>query len=185
MKFHFSENIAETVKGKRLFLDTNFLKDIYSNLPLFVQFTDLVYGQASSIIDPLVEFEFMRNVFLTEEIKERESFIGSNLFLAAINHHEVFKKIQESAYILSKIYTHKRQGKGASPVDLLLAGRLMYHGPNKTLLVTSNVKDFPSCVFDVVGTMTVQENNDVLKSFGLLQFNKKKFDQAYKNLKKV
>jgi len=73
------------------------------------------------------------------------------LLVANLN-QELFLKIKENALILSRIYAHHKI-YSASVIDLLLAGRAMYHR-YRPLILTGNKKDFPSCVFNIETVFT-------------------------------
>lgn len=95
-----SAGLSDLLISKYLFLDSDFLNDVYHDSQFLELFTDLVYGKAYPIIDPLVEFEFLRSIYFPDEITKRLAFIQGELFSPAINHSEIFMKIQENAMIL-------------------------------------------------------------------------------------
>ena len=72
-----------------------------------------------------------------------------------------------------------------SVVDLILSARLMNY-PEHYVLVTGNVKDFPEIIFDTKSVLTIRKPGDGdLKTFGIMQFNIKKYEHCYKNLTKL
>lgn len=57
-----------------------------------------------------------------------------------------------------------------SAVDLYLAGTIARYSGNNMLLLTENLKDFPSPLFSREGYIVLQQNNKS-RSLGLLSFN--------------
>jgi len=58
----------------------------------------------------------------------------------------------------------------------------MLHGTNR-ILITGNKKDFPSCVFDTVGIICIEEkSNGSIKPFTAIRLNYDKFDDCYEKL---
>ena len=182
----FLKDKSASIEGKYIFFDNDFLSLILSDAELFQNSLD-IFLKCFITIDPFTEFEFLRDVFLPEQRLIREKFVSDdNIFHPATSHQEIFNKIQENALILSKIYSHQSQkngGKGGwSTVDLLLAGRLMLNS-RTSLLITGNKRDFPTCVFDVVNVLNYEKNDGGIGSFCIIEFNKSKFESAYKKLK--
>ncbi len=102
------------------------------------------------VIDSLIEFEFLRDVFEPTQRRVKESFIAQSVFLR-VTHKEGFLELQENALLLSKIYSHKGHTKNTkiSLVDLFLGARCMLNTPS-TMILTGNKKDFPNSIFDIV-----------------------------------
>jgi hypothetical protein len=55
------------------------------------------------MIDPLIEFEFSRSVTSPKEANKMDAFIKSEIFTPVSRSQEIFIKIQDNAFILSKI----------------------------------------------------------------------------------
>ena len=142
------------------------------------------------LIDPLIEFEFRRNVFLPKESLLKKNFIDDDTYFSKVNSHpEVFNHILENALILSKIYALKKQALNCSFTDLLLAGRLMLIR-DIAVLVTGNRKDYPECVFETKGIINVDipksdKTNGSIKCFSILNFNQQKFNNCLNQLEKL
>lgn len=185
MSIFIDSNASKKVKGKYIYLDNDFLAKIFSDEVVFKNFIENFYNLGYFIIDPLSEFEFLRDIFVPKQRILVERFIKKDIFLPTTNHQEIFKKIQINALILSKIFAHQRKGiDSPSFVDLFLAGRLMYE-KDTSILITGNKKDFPTCVFDILGVMNTEEKNDSLKTFCLIGFNEKKFKICHDKLLKL
>ena len=183
MNFFLSEGLQEEIIGSRVYLDNDFLGEMYYDRDLLTSFLSLTADKASLVIDPLTKFEFLRSVFL--DVQNRETFLSQPLFLPATNHQEVFIKIQDNALTLSKIYAHNHSGLHASTIDLFLAGRVMLDPSNVTKIISANKSDFPDCVFDVAGILSKITNGNSVQSYCLMQFNQDKFDTAIKKLEKL
>lgn len=183
-----SPDLQKLTASKYLFLDSDFLNEIYKDEDLFSQFASLVYGYSYPMIDPLIEFEFSRSVTSPKEADKMNAFIKSEIFTPVSRNQEIFIKIQDNAFILSKIYalhSHGDNGKHASLVDLFLAGRVMTCSPGVAYIITGNTRDYPGCIFDVVGVITKYQKDSRLQSFGVLTFNQAKFREEYQSLEKA
>ena len=183
MTFFVSANFQQNLLGKRIYLDNDFLGTLYYDEELLTEIFHYTFEQSTLMIDPLTRFEFLRSIFI--DVTNRENFILQEIFVIALNHPEIFSKIQDNALILSKIYAHKNNGVKASLVDLFLAGRIMLEPPLSTKIITANKKDFPSCIFDIDGTISKVNKDESVQTYCLLSFNQEKFDKAQKELKKI
>jgi len=177
MQFFLTDHLTENIRGKQILLDNDFLGLLFKRSDFFQEMIAILSKNAL-IIDPLTEFEFLRDIYIPEERILREQFINFNIFMPAVKHQELFNKIQENALLLSKLYAH-HSVKSASTVDLLLAGRVMYH-QTSTLLLTGNKKDFPNCVFDTLGIISVEiDTINTIKNYAVIEFSRDKFDKSY------
>ncbi len=183
-----SPDLQKHITSKYLFLDSDFLNEIYKDEDLFSQFTSLVYGFSYPMIDPLIEFEFSRSVTSPKEAVKMDKFVKSEIFTPVSRNQEIFVKIQDNAFILSKIYalhSNGDAGKHASLVDLFLAGRLMTYSSGVACVITGNTRDYPGCIFDVLGVITKYQKDSRLQSFGILTLNQDKFRDEYQRLEKA
>lgn len=183
-----SNNDFSVLDGRYIFIDTDFLSFLFedeNNLEESLRFFPKVYLS----IDSLIQFEFLREVFLPSTRDLKVKFISTKeVFYPAISHHEIFDKVKENALLLSKIYAHQlnrsNRNSSWSTIDLLLAGRAMYYWKSSAI-ITGNKKDFPSVVFDTIGVISYETNDNQIKTFSILIFNKEKFEQCSKSLLKV
>ncbi len=183
-----SPSLKSLIASKYLFLDSDFLNEIYKDQELLSQFVELTYGQCYPMIDPLIEFEFSRSITSSKESKKIDDFMKSEIFSPVVTAQEVFVKIQANAFILSKIYAmngKKDNGKHASLVDLFLAGRLMSYAPDIAYVITGNARDYPQCIFDVVGVITKRQADSTLQSYAVLSLNQDKFRTEYEKFEKM
>jgi hypothetical protein len=178
-----SEKVKDVLKNKYIYLDNDFLSVLYHYKNIFSQSLSIL-GLGIPMVDSFTKFEFLRDVFIPQERTWMEDFIDSSIFSEPINHNDIFQKIQTNGMILSRIYSHQGKTNGISTVDLLLAGRLMY--ANKALLITGNKKDFPSCIFDTLGVVSIEnKKNESFQPFCIIEFNKDKFEKCEKDLEKI
>lgn len=177
MGFILSSNLTETtLAGKYVFLDNDFLSVVFSD---YQALEDLlaISKRATLLIDPLTRFEFLQTVFLPAQRQLKEAFISQDdVFMPAVDHQTVHQQIRDNAYTLSYLYGHNGC-KGASVVDLFLAGRAVLHTPN-AIIITGNRKDFPDLVFDLVGVLSREDGDGGIRSYAAVQFNKAKYDTA-------
>ena len=66
----------------------------------------------------------------------------------------------------------------------MLASVLMYLN-GKSVLITGNKKDFPSCVFDIVSVLNFEAADGNVRAISIIKFNQEKFDECYKSLEKL
>ncbi|MBU1046563.1 hypothetical protein KKH36_02170 [Patescibacteria group bacterium] len=168
------------LKNHYLFLDNDFLSMLFYKNDFLKDFISIFNNsEISLLIDPFVEFEFLREVFLPKQQKLKENFLSEDFFTSVENHQEVFLKLQENAILLSRIYAHQNNNNkktGSSFVDLFLAARSMLL--KNSCIITGNKKDFPLFVFDTLAVLNLEEDEGSLKSFCVLKFNEKKFSSC-------
>ena len=185
MSLFQSNNLVNSIKGKDIFLDNDFLNELFKSEEFFASLINII-ASSYPIIEPLISFEFLQTVYVPKEINPRVKFLNSELFYPAINHIDIFLKMQENALILSKVYAHSKQFRNPSAVDLLLAGRIMFSRQKDPYLITGNKKDYPSCVFDTVDMFAWEDTKDgSVKNYFVLRFNKGKFDRCFAQLSKL
>ena len=174
MKFYLNEKDISSIKDIFVFVDNDFLGILFSDGEALTQISELFLN--CFIIDPLIKFEFLRDIFLpTQRIIKEEFISNSHFFYPAENHQEVFKKVQGNAIYLSQIYSHNNTSAKPSIADLFLAGRLMNYA-ERSVLITGNKKDFPNCVFSTLTVLNYeQEGDNSIKSFPVIKFDISKF----------
>ncbi len=183
MRLLKTEGFCQELLDHLVCVDTDFLGFIFRHDPVLQLFNELAQ-KSSFLIDSLTEFEFMRDVYAPKQRFLRERFIKQDFFKKAPSGLSLGKSIQENALILSKIYALNNRSKGVSFVDLMLSGRII--AQKKTLILSGNKKDFPSCVFEAKGVLNFEDNGfPAPKSFWLISYNETKFDTCYQHLKKV
>lgn len=174
MRFFLNEKDILSIKDIFVFVDNDFLGILFSDEEALTQISELFSN--CFMVDPLIKFEFLRDIFLPTQRIIKEEFISNPQFFSPTeNHPEVFKRVQGNAIYLSQIYSHKNTSAKPSIADLFLAGRLMNYA-DKSVLITGNKKDFPSCVFSTITVLNYeQEGDDSIKPFSILKFDTKKF----------
>lgn len=188
MEIIVSNNLSEISDGKYIFLDNDFLGKISEDVNFFHETINLFSGGYFSI-DPFVVIEFLRDIFIPELLVNKEKFIfNDKIFTPLFLDQGMFNQLQQNALLLSKIYKHQqkkiRTKCSSSFVDLFLAARIMLYSEN-SILVTGNKKDFPSSVFNLLGIISSEEGDGSIRSFCILSFSRTKFENCYKELKKI
>lgn len=163
--------------GRHIFIDNDFLSELFRSKELLIGFINLL-PDTILVIDPYIEIEFRRDVYLPIQRELKEKFIDLPIFESVPDHQEIYKKVKTNALLLSQIYAHQNE-HGASLVDLMLAARLMLTA-NASLIITGNRRDFPSCIFDNVAILNLEEKSGSAKPFYFIAFNSDKFDLCYK-----
>lgn len=174
--------LKDKTSRKYIFIDNDFLGQLFEHDDVFQEFVDLL-SDSTLLIDPYVELEFRRDVFLPRQKTLKEEFVNNSLFEAVPDHQEIYKKVKINALLLSQIYAHQNE-HGASLTDLFLAGRLMLT-PYTSLMITGNRRDFPSCIFDNVAILNLENGNGTVQAFYLIEFNNEKFNECYKTYEKL
>jgi len=183
MKILFSDNFPNIIENKYIFLDNDFLSQLFYDEQIFTEAFQIL-RKCILLIDSFTAFEFLRDIYLPEQYSNKQQFISSELFSHASDHQEIYKHLQENALILSRIYAHHNQKSKSSLVDLFLAARLMY--TKNSLLITGNKKDFPQCIFDTVGVLNLEQSGDSsMRAFSLITFNQSNFDKSVESLNKL
>lgn len=57
----------------------------------------------------------------------------------------------------------------------------------KSILVTGNKRDFPSCIFDTIGVLNFEQHDGHMRAISFVQFNSDKFEickEAYARVPK-
>lgn len=171
---------SDTFRGKYVFLDTDFLSLLASNVTMLREILTLT-SAGTLLIEPNIRFEFLRSVFLPARLKVLQEFIDNHeVFMPASDHQTQFQQLRDNAYMLSYLYAHN-DSKGASMVDLFLAGRALLHGPENVLIISGNRKDFPHFLFDIVGILNCEsEKVSSISTYSILSLNLEKYHLAVK-----
>ncbi len=186
MKLLSDGKASAIIKDKRIvFIDNDFLSLIYHDADLLKETVALLAGKQVYLY-PFTEFEFLRDVFAPQQRVLKEKFIAQSLFghIKEDYHMKFLPKFLKNSLLLSKIYAHQggnNRKNASSFVDLLLASILMYL-TDKSILITGNKKDFPSCVFDILSVLNTEQEDGHMKAICLIGFNQRKFDSCYKRL---
>ncbi|MFH1827025.1 MAG: hypothetical protein ABH812_01155 [bacterium] len=179
MKILTSSKIASATENKYIFFDNDFLSELFHDEEVFKEVLN-IFPNNPLVVDPLTKFEFLRSVFLPSQTNLKKAFIEKDIFAPATLYQEIFKKLQDNALLLSKIYAHQDRNRGTAKysfVDLFLAARLMFQY-NIALLVTGNKKDFPSYLFEVIGVINIEQADGIMKPYTVLRFNNDKFKKC-------
>lgn len=184
MKILVTANLDSAVRSKYLYLDNDFLSELFRDKDVFSKVLEAL-DHNPIIIDPLTKFEFLRSIYLPSQLAISTEFVETEtIFSPAPLNQEIFSNLQINALLLSKIYAQQNSGKGSSIVDLFLAARVMAQH-NNYLLITGNKKDFPDCVFDVFGIISIRQKDESYQAYYIIGFNKGKFDNCLKSLQKL
>lgn len=175
----------ERIKNRYAVIDTNFLIGLFQNEEILNEsISFFTKNNILMVIDNLVGFEFLRSSFLPEEILKRERFIDNEVFSRLPQHQEIFKKLERNALLLSQIYAHQHKksdrNNKISITDLFLSAQLMRN--TKYILITSNKKDFPICIFDTVGMFCFEYSSGECITYYLMEFNKEKYNSCSSSL---
>lgn len=183
MNIYADSQVFDKIKKSYVFLDNDFLSEAFYH----EEVTSFLIDNSNScylMIDPLTEFEFLRDVFIPEQINLRRQFLAQPIFSQVADHQDIFLKIKENAFLLSKLYAHQNQNQKISFVDIFLAARMMYLSV-ACYLITGNKKDFPLCVFNTTGVFNIEQADGQMKAISIVQFSRDKFNNCYQELQKV
>lgn len=184
--------LSEVVnENKIIFIDNDFLGLLYQSKGLLKDTLNSISNK-KLFLHPFTEFEFLRDVFAPEQRSLKEKFISSPTFghIKPDTHLKVFQKVFDNSLLLSKIFAHQKQliknnsNKAISFVDLQLSSLLMYL-KDKSILITGNKKDFPSCVFDILAIINFETKDGSVRAISVISFNQNKFDSCHKSLEEL
>lgn len=186
MKVIASNGLDKLIENKQLLLDNDFLGCLFSDSSVF-QKVKFICASGSFLLDPLTRFEFLRGIYVPKLRIVSEEFIKQPFFFPAVNHQTVFMKQEVNSLLLSQLYSHNNCGQGCSFVDLFLGARLMLLS-KRAVLITGDKKHFPSCIFDLMGVISVEmiiKDNETFRNFAVISFNEEKFSRCYSELEKL
>lgn len=186
MKLFFDNKASEIIQTKVAALaDNDFLGLIYHDEELLKEVLTLFSGKRIYLY-PFTEFEFLRDIFVSQIRVLAEQFIAKSIFghIKQENHLRVFPKLYENALLLSRIFAHQGYAGISSFVDLLLAGLLMYL-KDKVILITGNKRHYPSCVFDTLSVLNIEQNDGSMRAFCIIAFSQEKFNSCLEKLTRL
>ncbi len=175
LKTFYNHNFTETLDKDFIFIDNDFLNELFSHEELLKVVTEEI-GLKKIYVYPFTEFEFLREVNILESRIYKQKFVENPLFrkIEQDVHMKFLPKFIENALLLSQIYKQENYRGESSFVDLILAGLLMAVESSASI-ITSNKKDFPPCVFDTLGILNLEYGSGDCKAIYILAFNKEKF----------
>lgn len=187
MKILVSENFKQIVSSKHIYLDTNILSGLFTHKDSLEAFFSIMVD-SFLMLDPYIRLEFLRDIFVSDQVSNREEFLNQPIFFPAIDHQQIYNNIvNTNSLLLSQVFALYRQkskagGKASwSTVDLLLAARVMGY-KEKALLLTGDRNDFPACAFETIGVLTIEsDKNGTLNNFYLLKYDESSFNR-YRNM---
>jgi hypothetical protein len=184
IELHATSDIQNTLSNNYLLPDNDFLSELYKNINFLKKFIE--YSSRSNILlESMVAFEFLRDVFDPKYRQAKEKFLDNEFFNKTTNHVSIFNKIQDSALLLSKIYAHQGKSKGVSNTDLYLAARMMSL-PKNSLLITGNKIHFPSCIFTLVTIISLYDSiSENVQNYYVLKFDQNSFNFSYNKFTKM
>lgn len=185
MKIYIDSEAPGKCKYFHLLLDNDFLSELFKDKDVLEAFL-LTFHLSPLTIDPLTEFEFLRDVFEPVQRSLKERFINKPIFHPLPNRQDIFTHLQENALLLSKIYSQRGHNKNTkiSLVDLFLGARCMLNA-GTLLLITGNKKDFPISAFKIIGVINIEQNDGNLKPYTIVQFDKENFAKHLESFKKM
>jgi len=185
MKLFTNKDTTNSSAQLYILIDNDFLSEIFHDEDVLKEFLQ-TFEKNYFLIDPLTEFEFLRDVYEPTQRGLKKAFVAQSIFLPIPNRQEIFMKLWENAMLLSIIYSHKGHNKNAkiSIVDLFLGARCMLNA-GSTLIITGNKKDFPSSIFDVMSIINLEQNDGNIKPYSVIGFNISKFDKCYNEIQKM
>ncbi len=183
MSAYYNPQLTALIKDKQLVLDTNVLISCFTNEEYFKTFLN-VFENNPFLIDSIVKLEFMRNDYLSDDMKKKNIFLNFDRFYVITEHQDIFKKTIENSYDISRIYSHK--GNPRIPLgDILIISRLKQFA-DRQLFLTLDKSDFSTILFDRIGVVSIERNSrnnhNLLEHIVILQFNSKKYTQCINQL---
>ncbi|MEA3248889.1 MAG: hypothetical protein U9Q03_00855 [Patescibacteria group bacterium] len=176
-----------TLRNREVYLDNDFLSFLFNDEDALAAALSFFAG-STLIVDRITAFEFLRDMYVPEEMNSRQQFLTGPAFNTPTDSSLHDSALHDNALLLSRIYAHSRTGGGKSNysmADLFLAARAMLHA-GSALTVTGNTKDFPPCIFDLVAAFNWRQKGDgTVCVFSVLRFNREKFETRQNLLDQV
>jgi hypothetical protein len=179
----YTNNISTI--SKYILIDNDFLNELFWDNDIFNDFLSS-FKESIPLIDPLTEFEFLRDVFEPKQRRIKKAFIAQSIFSLIYDTQEDSVKLRENAMLLSIIYSHQGHNKNTkiSLVDLFLGSRCMLNA-SSMCLITGNKKDFPNSIYDISTIINIEQNDGSIKPYSFLKFSIDKFGNCYKEMQKM
>lgn len=176
------DKILQLTSLKTIFVDNDILGELYRSASLCEEIFRLLPTPLRTV--DLIEFEFLRDIFDSKTLKLKREFINSPFFekLESEIFYKIFPMLLDNSLLITQVYKHQKYEGNSSPTDLLLASLMMIL-TNEAILLTSNKKDFPNCVFDTLEVINMEKDNGQLRSLCLLSFNKENYNSCMEKLK--
>src|SRR6266404_7284209 len=105
MKLFTNKDATDSSAGLYILIDNDFLSEIFWDEDVLKEFIN-TFEKNYFLIDPLTEFEFLRDVYEPKQRKLKKAFIAKSLFFPVPNRQEIFLKLWDNAMLLSTIYSH-------------------------------------------------------------------------------
>src|SRR6266700_2158654 len=106
MKLFTNKDATNSSAGLYILIDNDFLSEIFRDEDILKEFL-ITFEKNYFLVDPLTEFEFLRDVYEPKQRKLKKAFVAQSIFLPVPNRQEIFMKLWENAMLLSIIYSHK------------------------------------------------------------------------------
>lgn len=165
-----------------IFIDTNVLSFFLQDQDVLEKFLG-IFLEDFFVVDPTVEFEFLRTAYLPAIEEEKRKFLQLPGFTVLPDNNHTHQEVRKNALLLGKILSFK--GIKKTPLgDLFILGRFMMY--QKALLLTNDWQDFSIPFLDRKNVYTFETPAGV-RHLQLLEFNSKKYSSCLgeiDNLKK-
>ncbi len=160
MKIITTPEFFQTLKGSFILLDTNIFIDAFHNPSEFGQFfKQLKENQINIVTIDAVQIEFTKGSSDITKLEEKNKLI-SQIADAIL---PVDKAVTDNVTKLLKLY--KIEAKDISIVDLFLGGMLVKYA-GKMFLMTKDIKDFPTNIFDLKTHLSVVKRRSI-QNYGI------------------
>lgn len=153
MEYRLLNKTLPEFKGVYIFLDNNYLSFITSRVEALEDCIE-IFSKGFMTIDPFVRIEFLRDTLDLSLIKGKEQILSlDKIFQPMIESNQTLKDTLENKIIwLTRIYKHIKANCSPSFIDLVLACRSVTY--QESIIVTSNIKDFPPKIFTKIGILS-------------------------------
>lgn len=181
-----SEGFKKSLKSKNyVFIDNDALGFMFSDFEI-AKYLQELFSNNDILLDPLIKIEFLRDIYDPKQMEKRFKFLKPEIFYDVILTKDNFNHSIETSLELSKIFANKNSGGGSRPgtIDLFFMSRFIKYSDNAHLF-TGNSRHFPQEVFDTKGILTHVCADSSNRTFSLLEFSKKKYQNCLQDLNKI
>lgn len=167
------------LEGKILLFDSNFIINSQGRSRILSDLLDETMNCGAEIVSlPVIQLEIYKGSDTYEHIKQKTDFF--NKYVSR------FCPIDDKMILAAKNITaaYRKLGANIDTNDILLGAYLKLN-PEKSYLITSNFKDFPTTIFDWTQVISVTKNDREILNVVILKFSQTKFVKIIDQLMKT
>lgn len=155
------------IKGHFILLDTNiFIDTLIQPVQFRTFFQEIKKYDVTLVTLEEVKMEFFKGLVDLKQLQQRQLILDSIV--------EAYLPVSKDMYsLIEKLLTlYGKDGALVSITDLLLGGVLMKYSAN-TILITKNIRDFPTSIYSIV-TYFHLFHTKAIQNYAVYKYDRKK-----------